>query len=189
MNRFVSRTALALVLGSGLLGAAQAAEYTQVDAAASRIAFTYKQMQVGMNGSFAKFDTTLRFDPAHPEKAQATVKVTLASVDAGSKPATSSATTKEWLDVAGSPLAVFESTQVKSLGNQRFEATGTLTIKGKSQPASSTFTVKEQGKTAVLEGTLPLKRTAFGIGEGAWSDTSIVADEIQVSYRITAVAP
>jgi len=51
MNRFVSRTALALVLGSGLLGAAQAAEYTQVDAAASRIAFTYKQMQVGMNGS------------------------------------------------------------------------------------------------------------------------------------------
>ena len=42
MNRFVSRTALALVLGSGLLGAAQAAEYTQVDAAASRIAFTYK---------------------------------------------------------------------------------------------------------------------------------------------------
>lgn len=49
--------------------------------------------------------------------------------------------------------------------------------------------MKEQGKTAVLEGTLPLKRTAFGIGEGAWSDTSIVADEIQVSYRITAVAP
>lgn len=180
--------AFAVLLGLAAALQAQAAEYTAVDAAASRITFSYKQMQVAMNGKFARFDTELRFDPAKPEAARAQVKVSLASIDAGSREATASAGAKEWLDSAAHPLATFESAQVKALGGNRFEATGTLTIKGKPQDARTVFTVAEQGGKAVIEGSLPIKRSAFGIGTGDWADPSIVAEEVQIGYRLTAAA-
>jgi polyisoprenoid-binding protein YceI len=31
---------------------------------------------------------------------------------------------------------------------------------------------------------LPIKRLAFGIGEGEWKDTSIVADEVVIKFRV-----
>ncbi|KAF1022531.1 MAG: Protein YceI [Paracidovorax wautersii] len=180
--------AFAALVGLGALTQAQAAEYTAIDPAASRITFAYKQMQVGMNGKFAKFDADLRFDPAKPAAGHANVKVTLASIDAGSKEATASAGAKKWLDTGANPLATFESTQIKALGGNRFEATGKLTIKGKSQEARSVFTVTEQGPQAVIEGSLPIKRSAFGIGTGDWADPSIVAEDVSIGYRLTAVA-
>jgi polyisoprenoid-binding protein YceI len=163
-----------------------AAEYTKLDAAASRISFSYRQMQVPMNGHFAKFEGHLRFDPAHPESAQAQIKVALASIDAGSPDATQYAGAKEWLDSAAHPLASFTSSQVKALGGNRFEATGQLLIKGKSQTVRTVFSLTEQGDKAVLEGQLPIQRGHFAIGAGEWADPSIVANEVQIAYRLSA---
>jgi len=38
----------------------------------------------------------------------------------------------------------------------------------------------------VFEGQLPIKRLAFNIGEGEWKDTSMVADEVVIKFRVTA---
>jgi len=35
----------------------------------------------------------------------------------------------------------------------------------------------------ILGGAFPLKRLAYGIGSGVWSDTSMVADEFQVKFH------
>ena len=59
---------------------AGAAEYTQVTAAQSSIAFSYQQMGVKMDGQFKRFAAQLAFDPAKPASAKAT----------GTKPANSS---------------------------------------------------------------------------------------------------
>jgi len=32
---------------------------------------------------------------------------------------------------------------------------------------------------------VPLKRLAFNVGEGAWSDTETVADDVTVKFRLT----
>jgi hypothetical protein len=31
---------------------------------------------------------------------------------------------------------------------------------------------------------LPIKRTVFNIGDGEWKDTSVVADDVQIKFRI-----
>jgi polyisoprenoid-binding protein YceI len=40
----------------------------------------------------------------------------------------------------------------------------------------------------VFEGTLPIRRLAFGIGEGEWRDPSVVADEVIVRFRLVVPA-
>ncbi len=46
------------------------------------------------------------------------------------------------------------------------------------------FSVKRAGDAVTYEGAFTLKRLQFKIGEGAWSDTETVADEVQVKFRI-----
>jgi polyisoprenoid-binding protein YceI len=40
----------------------------------------------------------------------------------------------------------------------------------------------------VFEGQVPIRRLAFGIGEGEWRDPSVVADEVIVRFRLVVPA-
>jgi hypothetical protein len=66
-----------------LPGLAQAVEYKTVLADKSAINFTFKQMNVGMDGHFKKFSTQLAFDPANAANAKVSLDVDLASIDTG----------------------------------------------------------------------------------------------------------
>ena len=169
---------------------AHAVEYGNVIAAKSQITFTSRQMGVPVDGKFGKFAATLAFDPARPEAGRAQIEVDLASVDAGSKDANDEVVGKGWFNVKEFPQARFVSTSVKALGNNRFEAKGQMTIKGRTRDMTVPFSYKADGTgnatTGVFEGVLPLQRTQFGIGEGAWADTSVVADEVPIKFRLVA---
>ena len=45
-------------------------------------------------------------------------------------------------------------------------------------------TYRQEGASQVFEGALPIKRTVFNIGDGEWKDTSVVADDVQIKFRI-----
>ena len=81
----MKRIALALLASFAFAAtAAHAVEYGKVQPDKSRIAFDYQQMGVAMQGTFGKFVSELRFDPAAPQSASARIEVDLASVDTGS---------------------------------------------------------------------------------------------------------
>jgi polyisoprenoid-binding protein YceI len=42
------------------------------------------------------------------------------------------------------------------------------------------------GAQTVFQGQLPIRRLAFQVGEGEWQDTSAVADEVIIKFRIVA---
>jgi polyisoprenoid-binding protein YceI len=65
---------LAIALACVLPFAAQAVEYTQVQAEKSAIAFTYKQMGVAVDGRFRRFSSHLSFDPARPAAAKGSLR-------------------------------------------------------------------------------------------------------------------
>lgn len=165
---------------------AQAVEYSNVISEKSQITFTSKQMGVPVDGKFGKFAATLSFDPAKAETAKAQIEIDLASVDAGSKDANDEVVGKGWFNVKEFPKARFVTASIKSLGNNRFEAKGQMTIKGKTRDMTVPFTYRPDGANGVFEGTLPLQRTQFGIGEGPWADTSVVADEVPIKFRLVA---
>jgi polyisoprenoid-binding protein YceI len=95
-------------------------------------------------------------------------------------------TKKEWFNSAQFPKASFVSSSIKPAGPGKLNVAGKLAIKGKSTDVSFPLTVKAEGGKQVFEGALPIKRLAFNIGEGEWKDTSMVADEVVIKFRVSA---
>lgn len=159
-----------------------AVEYSKVQPDSS-ITFVSRQMSVPVAGVFKKFTANIRINPAKPETGTANIEIDLASIDAGSTEANDEVKGKNWFDVAEYPKASFVSNSVKALGGGKFEATGKMTIKGKTIEVRAPFTLTED-KGLNIDGVFALKRLDFGIGSGLWSDTSVVADEVQIKFHI-----
>lgn len=168
------------------LAAEGPAVFDQVNAAKNRIGFVFTQMGVPVEGHFKKSAVDLAFDAAAPAKSSVRLELDLASIDAGSSDANQEVVGKPWFDLKNFPTATFISSSVKPLGGNRYEMSGKLTIKGRSRDVITPVTVTQRGATAVFEGGFTLKRLEFGIGDGSWSDTSIVADEVKVSFHVEA---
>lgn len=167
---------------------AAATEFNTVQLDKSRIDFVSRQMGVPVEGGFKKFAAQIVLDPARPEAGRAQIEIDLASIDAGSAEANDEVKSKGWFNTREFPLAKFVASSVKALGGGRYEAKGQMTIKGRTREVVAPFTYKADGANAVIEGSIPVMRLQFGIGEGAWSDTGTVADEVHVKFRFTVAA-
>lgn len=167
---------------------AQAAEFNAVQADKSTLSFVYKQMDVPVEGRFKKFAARIDFDPAKPAAAKAALDVDLASIDTGSAEGDDEVAGKEWFDTKAHPQAQFVSSGVKALGGNRYEVSGTMSIKGRTHEVTAPFTFSPQGKAGLFEGAFVLKRADYAIGEGEWADFGTVANEIQIKFRFLASA-
>ncbi|MBI5329071.1 MAG: YceI family protein [Betaproteobacteria bacterium] len=165
---------------------AQAVEYAVLKPEASKISFVSRQMGVPVEGGFKRFGAQLSFDPAKPATSRTWIEIDLTSVDAGSREANEEVMGRNWFDTRPFPTARFESTALKALGGNRFEARGRLTVKGRVKEISAPFTFTESAGKGLFVGAFTFKRLEFGIGAGPWGDTDTVADEVQVKFQITA---
>jgi polyisoprenoid-binding protein YceI len=154
----------------------------------SSLTFTAIQNGAPVTGSFKKFTGTIDFDPASLATSHIKIIVDMASVSDSYNQLSDTLKTSDWFNSKVFPQAVFESTSIAKTGDKDYEAKGTLTIRGKSLPVVLTFNQEEYTATkAVMSGSTTLKRTAFGIGEGQWSDTKAVQDNVIVKFKIVAV--
>lgn len=180
--------ALTFTLALATAFTAHATEYTQVQPDKSAINFIYKQMGVTVDGNFRKFSSQLSFDPAKPTAARASFDVDLASVDTGVPEGDQEVAGKPWFNTRAFPTARFVSGKVKALGGNRYEVAGQLTIKGKTQEVVVPATFTAQGNSGVFDGAFIIRRADFSIGEGSWAKFDIVANDVQIKFRITANA-
>jgi len=156
----------------------------KTDPAKSSVTAVFKQMNVPIEGKFKKFSAQIDFDTAKPEAAKANVEIDVPSFDLGDPDVNKDALKKDWFNAAQFPKATFVSSSLKAAAGGKLDVTGKLSIKGKSADVSFPLTVKKEGASQVFEGTLPIKRLAFNIGEGEWKDTSMVADEVLIKFRV-----
>lgn len=170
----------ALLIVPGVAPAAATVVYDE-----SEIAFSVKQMGAPVSGKFGRFTADVSLDPAHPEKGSAQISVDIASITTGMEEGDETARDKPWLDADGFPKATFKSTSVRGLGGPRYEAKGTLTIRGKSRDVTVPFTLKPADGKTVVAGDFSIRRTDFGIGGGEWNEGDLVADEVPVHFRLT----
>lgn len=177
--RFLPLPALFVLITIGTPASA-----ANVDYARSEITFVSKQMNVPVQGRFKKFGAKIDFDPKKPAASKAELEVDLASIDTGSPDADAEVGKKAWFNTSVFRTAKFTSVSVTQTGADKYEARGKLSIKGIGQDVIAPFTVKRAGDAVTFEGGFTLKRLQFKIGEGVWSDTETVADEVQVTFRI-----
>ncbi len=187
MPVFLSRRAALAVLA---LAAATGAAHAQTPApqallpAQSEIAFVSRQMGVPVEGRFRKFDAQLALDPARPEAGRVALTVDMASATLGAREVDAELPKAAWFNVARFAQATFQSTGIRASGPGRYEVRGTLAIKGHEQPLTVPVSLAQSGATTLATGSFTLKRLAFKIGENEWADTSMVADDVQVRFKL-----
>ena len=192
-----SRLIVSLTLAIALLGAlvqpvlAQAqppAKPAVLQAAGSEIAFTTRQMGVPVEGKFGKFTAQVVLDPKKPETGSVAFTIDTGSARFGSAELDAEVPKATWLNVPKFPQASFQSTAIKAAGPGKFEVTGKLTIKGATQNVVVPVQVVQAGPgpaaTSTATGSFAIKRLAYKVGDGDWTDTSLLADEVQIRFKL-----
>jgi polyisoprenoid-binding protein YceI len=182
----------ALAAGSLLLAMLSAAAPAPVlIPSQSEISFVSHQMGVPIDGQFRSFDAQVQFDPKAPQKGHFLIDVDLTSVKLPTSDAMEEVVKPAWFDSARFPHAQFVSTAIRAIDKEHYEITGRLTIKGLSQDLVVPVAITQAGTVTTAAGQVSLRRLAFAIGDGEWKDTSVVADNVEVRFRLalTGIAP
>jgi polyisoprenoid-binding protein YceI len=181
----LSTTLSRFLLGAALTLSAQAVfAQQQLVPAQSEVQFTARQMGVPLDGHFKKFSAQVAFDPAKLATSKIAFTVDTGSATLGSRETDAELPKPAWFNVPKFPQAQFESSTIKALGGGKFEVAGKLTIKGTTQNVVVPVTLTQSGPNTTATGTLPIKRLAFKIGENEWADTSMVADDVTVKFKL-----
>ena len=180
VKSYFAITALALLSAF----AAPACAQQKLAPAQSEIAFTSKQMGVPVDGKFKKFDAQVAFDPKKPEAGKIAFSIELGSASLGAAETEAELAKPDWFNTKLFPQATFQSTAVKAAGPGKFEVAGKLAIKGASQDIVVPVTLVQTGTNATATGSFTIKRLDFKIGDGDWKDTSMVANDVQIKFKL-----
>ena len=180
VKTYFAITALALLSAF----AASACAQQKLAPAQSEIAFTSKQMGVPVDGKFRKFDAQVAFDPKKPEAGKIAFSIELGSASLGAAETEAELAKPDWFNTKLFPQATFQSTAVKAAGPGKFEVAGKLAIKGASQDIVVPVTLVQTGTNATATGSFAIKRLDFKIGDGDWKDTSMVANDVQIKFKL-----
>ncbi len=152
-------------------------------ATSGELSAEFRQMNVPVTGNFTRFSAeSLSFDPAAPQDAKAEFVVETASFDIGDPDYNAEVRKPEWFDSSQHPQARFVSGSVRKIDDTHFEASGELSIKGKTNPVTVTFTTAEENGSRVFTGEARLSRAAYAIGDDEWND--VLDDAVIVRFRI-----
>jgi polyisoprenoid-binding protein YceI len=182
-------SSLALTLTLALLGLtglpAQAQpKPAQVVTAGSEISFTTKQMGVPVDGKFSRFSAQIALDPKQPETGSVAFSIDTSSARFGSAELDAEVPKATWLNVPKFPQASFQSSSVKAAGAGKFEVAGKLSIKGSVRDVVVPVQVIQTAGTSSASGSFTIKRLDFKVGEAEWADTSLLANDIVVRFKL-----
>ena len=160
-----------------LAAAAPAMAQQKLVPARSSMAFTIKQMGVPVDGQFKKFDAQV-----------IAFTIDMGSATLGAPESDAEMPKAVWFNAVKFPQATFQSSAIKALGGGKFEVAGQLNIKGNVRDVVVPVALTQAGAAPNLvttaTGAFPIKRLAFKVGEGEWADTSMVADKVQVTFKL-----
>lgn len=157
-----------------------------VDKAASKVAFSSSFDGGAFTGSFRRWDSAIRFDPANLAGSSVTATFDMTSAVTGDAGRDEALPQADWFSAKAFPKATFTAKTFKALGGNRYQAVGTLTIRGVTKPLTLPFTLVITGGVAKMNASVGLNRLAFGVGQGEWKTTEVVPGTVTVNISLTA---
>ncbi len=192
-RRNLASLLFAATLGLALLAAmaqpvgAQTAA-AQLVATGSELAFTTRQLGVPVEGRFGKFSAQVVLDPRKPETGRVSFTIDTNSARFGSAELDAEVPKPEWLAATRFPQASYQSSAIRALGAGRFEVTGKLSIKGQVRDLLVPVQLVQATVAGALQstatGSFVIKRLDFKVGEGEWTDTSMLANDVNVRFKL-----
>ncbi|MDR3509269.1 MAG: cytochrome b/b6 domain-containing protein [Caulobacteraceae bacterium] len=157
-----------------------------IDPAASSIRFSGTYAGAPFDGVFSSWTGTIRFDPDNLEPSSAVITVKTASATDGNPVHDQTLPQGEWLDSADKPTATFKTSRFRHIAGDRYEARGTLTLKGKALPVALPFTLTLKGDRAKVTGEAMIDRAQADIGMSSDAAGAYVSKTIKITVSVTA---
>lgn len=164
-----------------LLLALPAADW-QPEPTPESLRFEGTQQGARFAGRFRRFEATIRFDPSEPSAGRFEVEVDLASADTRSAERDEVLLGPAFFDVAREPKARFVAEGMRHEGEDRYVASATLTLRGRTVafPFPFRFVEASEGGARILA-EVELDRFAFGLGDDPdWRDESLIGRKVRV---------
>jgi polyisoprenoid-binding protein YceI len=159
-----------------------------IDPTHSRIGFVARHAMVTkVRGSFNEFQGSGFFDAADPAKSNLRLVIQADSIDTRNADRDAHLRSNDFFDMTTYPEITFVSTAVERTGDDEFEVTGDLTIKGVTKPVTVEFeysgaAVDPYGNQRIgLEGKTTVNRKDWGI---SWN-TALEAGGVLVGEKVT----
>jgi len=162
----------------------------------STVGFVARQSGAPVEGRFERFEATIAFDPAAPQGGRVEVVIDVASVNSESKDRDATIRSADLFDVAQFPTARFAAERFTAAGDGAYEAHATLTLRDVTREVVLPFSLAVEphpddpaALRAHAVGSLEVARLDYGVGQGVWQDTSMVADAVTIAIDILARRP
>ena len=166
-----------------------------VDAAHSEIGFSVKHMMVSkVKGSFASYDATVEADETDLQGALIDFKIDVSSINTNSSDRDNHLRSADFFDAETYPHITFKANEIAKKGDDEYELTGDLTMKGVTRPA--TFEVEYGGKgvnpwgveVVAFSGEGKVNRKDFGLTWNQSLETGgvLVGEDIKISLELQA---
>lgn len=153
----------------------------------SNLTFSSSFQSEVFTGTFTRFTPQIRFNPKQLSDSRFDVIIDLSSVDSKNSERDETLKTSDFFNIKKSLTARYTATQFKHLGNNRYLASGKLTLNGITNPVNLIFTwVQNNG--AVLNGDAVVNRLDFNIGTGDWTDTELLPNAVKVHTKLKLTA-
>lgn len=176
-----------ILVAALLLPAAPAvADCLAVQPETGEVRFEILQDGVPFDGAFRRFGGEVCFE--EDRVASVDVWVEPASVDTGLPDLDSALQDPILFDSIEHPRITFVSEDIRG-GPAGWSAVGDLTIKGITRTRRVPFTLERGGDAVQVHGEIVIRRLAFDVGTGEWSDTDLLSDEVTVRFRAALLAP
>ena len=166
--------------------AAAPAPAWSVEQGASRLGFQSSQGGTAFTGQFTRWQAAIRFDPKNLAGSSVMVKVDLASARTGSAERDEALPGDDWFATAKFGQATFAAKTFRDLGGGRYQAVGTLSMRGVTLPLTLGFTLQIQGAQARMTGSTVIDRHAFGVGQGQFASADTVPFAVRVLVSLAA---
>lgn len=155
----------------------------------SEVSFTAIQNDAPVSGKFTRFNGDINFDPEQLATSQVFVSIDTGSVSTSYQQIADTLKTEDWLNTNLFPKATFQSNKITQVGNNNYQAEGTLTIRDKSLPVKINFQLDNNSQNkSQAKGKATIKRNSFGVGQGEWSSTDEVKDDVTVNFNLSLEA-
>jgi polyisoprenoid-binding protein YceI len=181
---------------------ATAADHTKLtgeyalDPTHTRIGFVARHAMVTkVRGAFNDFTGTARIDGENPERSSVELVIKAESIDTRNPDRDAHLRSNDFLKMDEFPEITFRSTGVRQAGDDTFEVTGDLTVKGVTRPVTVPLTYEGQatdpfGNSRIgFEGSTTINRQDFGVSWNAALETGgfLVSDKVTLEFEISAI--
>lgn len=185
---------VAALLTAALPSAAEAPHWSLEEG--SLVGFIAMQSGAPVKGIFESFEAEILFQEDALDQSRVAVTIDIASVNSDNKERDDAIRASGLFDAAQWPTARFEAEGFTHKGGSDYEAAGKLTLRDVTRDVVLPFTLEivphpdnADARLASAKGELAVQRLDYGVGQGLWSDTTIVGDEVVIFIDIKAVWP